>query len=167
VLIGKLQGEARANAVMKAITKAKRRVTLSICGLGLMDESEALTLPGARAIDDDDVIEAVAEKQGAPLDTHWTKPEYPFATKAGGRMFNTASQWLEQWRRTVDACLATDALDKLKIAQEMNAGPIDTVASFDAEAAQEVREMLRSALDHNLPEPTEAGADDAEMEMPA
>lgn len=30
----------RANAMMKAETKAKRRVTLSICGLGIPDESE-------------------------------------------------------------------------------------------------------------------------------
>lgn len=35
-----LKGEARANALMKAETKAKRRVTLSICGLGMLDESE-------------------------------------------------------------------------------------------------------------------------------
>jgi hypothetical protein len=36
-----LAGEALANALMKAETKAKRRVTLSIAGLGLLDESEA------------------------------------------------------------------------------------------------------------------------------
>lgn len=48
VTIGQLKGEARANAVMKAITKAKRRVTLSICGLGSMpDESEVDSIPGA------------------------------------------------------------------------------------------------------------------------
>lgn len=35
-----LKGEARANALMKAETKAKRRVTLSICGLAFLDESE-------------------------------------------------------------------------------------------------------------------------------
>jgi hypothetical protein len=35
-----LQGEALANAIMKAETKAKRRATLSICGLGFFDESE-------------------------------------------------------------------------------------------------------------------------------
>jgi len=40
VAIGPLKGEARANAIMKCITKAKRRVTLSISGLGLLDESE-------------------------------------------------------------------------------------------------------------------------------
>jgi hypothetical protein len=35
-----LTGEAKANAIMKAETKAKRRVTLSICGLGMTDDSE-------------------------------------------------------------------------------------------------------------------------------
>lgn len=35
-----LKGEALANAIMKTITKAKRRATLSLCGLGLLDESE-------------------------------------------------------------------------------------------------------------------------------
>ena len=38
--IANLKGEARANAMMTAETKAKRRVTLSICGLGMLDESE-------------------------------------------------------------------------------------------------------------------------------
>lgn len=40
VPIDGLKGEARANAMMKAETKAKRRVTLSICGLGMLDETE-------------------------------------------------------------------------------------------------------------------------------
>ena len=35
-----LAGLALANAMMKAETKAKRRVTLSICGLGVLDETE-------------------------------------------------------------------------------------------------------------------------------
>jgi len=35
-----VKGENLANAMMKAETKAKRRVTLSICGLAFMDESE-------------------------------------------------------------------------------------------------------------------------------
>ena len=45
-----LQGEALANAYMKALTKAKRRVTLSICGLGWLDESELDSVPSARPI---------------------------------------------------------------------------------------------------------------------
>ena len=40
-------GEERANCMMKAETKAKRRVTLSLCGLGLMDESEVEIPAGA------------------------------------------------------------------------------------------------------------------------
>lgn len=43
-----LKGENLANAMMKAETKAKRRVTLSLCGLGLLDESEVETIPDAR-----------------------------------------------------------------------------------------------------------------------
>lgn len=38
------QGVEMANALMKAETKAKRRVTLSICGLGMLDESELDTV---------------------------------------------------------------------------------------------------------------------------
>lgn len=40
VFVGGLKGEQLANATMKAITKAKRRTTLSIAGLGFLDESE-------------------------------------------------------------------------------------------------------------------------------
>ena len=47
VQIAGLKGEASANAIMKAETKAKRRVTLSICGLGLLDETEVTSIPGA------------------------------------------------------------------------------------------------------------------------
>lgn len=47
VVVGGLRGEALANATMKAVTKAKRRVTLSICGLGILDESELDTVRGA------------------------------------------------------------------------------------------------------------------------
>lgn len=42
-----LKGEERANAMMKAETKAKRRVTLSIAGLGMLDEHEVSTIPNA------------------------------------------------------------------------------------------------------------------------
>jgi hypothetical protein len=50
VACGNLKGEALANALMKAETKAKRRVTLSICGLGMLDETEVETIPGARTV---------------------------------------------------------------------------------------------------------------------
>lgn len=43
--ISRSSGEALANARMKAITKAKRRVTLSICGLGFLDATEVDDIP--------------------------------------------------------------------------------------------------------------------------
>ncbi len=48
-----LKGDALANSIMKAETKAKRRVTLSICGLGMTDESEIETMPDAKIINID------------------------------------------------------------------------------------------------------------------
>lgn len=50
VSIRGLEGDALANAVLKAITKAKRRVTLSIVGLGWLDETEVETIPGAERV---------------------------------------------------------------------------------------------------------------------
>lgn len=40
-------GEIKANMILKAITKAKRRVTLSICGLGMLDETEVSDIPAS------------------------------------------------------------------------------------------------------------------------
>jgi hypothetical protein len=45
VSVAGLRGEARANQTMKCITKAKRRVTLSIAGLGFLDETEVDDIP--------------------------------------------------------------------------------------------------------------------------
>ena len=50
VSIKGLSGEALANALMKAETKAKRRVTLSVCGLGMLDETEIETIPAAQTV---------------------------------------------------------------------------------------------------------------------
>jgi hypothetical protein len=44
LVIKGLSGNDLANAMMKGITKSKRRVTLSICGLGMLDESEIETI---------------------------------------------------------------------------------------------------------------------------
>jgi hypothetical protein len=50
VSIKGISGDALAIAYMKAETKAKRRVTLSICGLGMMDESEVDSIRGAQRV---------------------------------------------------------------------------------------------------------------------
>lgn len=50
VSLAGLKGDSLANAWMKAETKAKRRATLSICGLAVLDETEIETIPGAVAV---------------------------------------------------------------------------------------------------------------------
>jgi hypothetical protein len=62
----KIRGVALANAIMKAETKAKRRVTLSICGLGMFDESEldTVTSPPSETILARNVREATAHATG-------------------------------------------------------------------------------------------------------
>lgn len=59
VPIDKLVGDVRANAIMKAETKAKRRVTLSIQGLNMLDETEVETIPDAHRLNvqDEEVID--------------------------------------------------------------------------------------------------------------
>lgn len=47
VTIGNLKGDYLANALMKAVTKSKRRAVLAFCGLGMLDETEVETIPGA------------------------------------------------------------------------------------------------------------------------
>lgn len=90
VALGTLKGEAKANAMMKAETKAKRRVTLSICGLGMLDETEVETIPGAHVgepavtVEPDgyqdwcDTLASVADEGSLALRTMWdaSKLEY-------------------------------------------------------------------------------------------
>jgi hypothetical protein len=81
VTIGNLKGDAAANMIMKAITKAKRRVTLSISGLGMLDETEIETIPGQ-------AVERVAltPPKGpppAPKRITQAEPDDPFRDPAG------------------------------------------------------------------------------------
>jgi len=51
VTVANLKGDTLCNALMKAETKAKRRSTLSLLGLGMLDETEIETIPGAIPVD--------------------------------------------------------------------------------------------------------------------
>jgi hypothetical protein len=66
-----LGGDALANALMKAETKAKRRLTLSICGMGMLDETEVETIAESRVVEVDmnsgEIKEAMAIKQSAEM----------------------------------------------------------------------------------------------------
>ncbi len=83
-----LTGENLSNAVMKATTKAKRRVTLSLTGLLMMDETEVVTVDGAQMSEIDPktgeisgpVFEAEAVTKESPAPTKTAQPE-PEVTK--------------------------------------------------------------------------------------
>ncbi len=81
VSIANLKGEVLANAILKAETKAKRRATLSICGLGLLDETEIESIPNA--------VKGIPEPMPLPVFT----PEPPPAPKASGQM--TPQAWAQ------------------------------------------------------------------------
>lgn len=49
VSVAGMKGENYCNAIMKAETKAKRRSTLDLLGLGILSEEEAVGMPGALA----------------------------------------------------------------------------------------------------------------------
>jgi hypothetical protein len=77
VSIINLKGEAYANAVMKAETKAKRRATLDLLGLGVLDESEAESImpkqqPQVVAPTQEQVISVTAEEVDLDDEIDWT-----------------------------------------------------------------------------------------------
>ncbi len=91
---GNLKGDAYANAKMKAETKAKRRATLDLLGLGMLDETEVETIPAAVVMVDPskiDYLHSLLESSTYDHDTRaklalkieaiQTEPEYEKALK--------------------------------------------------------------------------------------
>jgi hypothetical protein len=66
VVIDGKRGVELCNAIMKAETKAKRRLTLSICGLGMLDESELDGLQGYRVLSPEEAHSEAVMLQEAP-----------------------------------------------------------------------------------------------------
>ena len=76
VNVSGLKGEALANAYLKAETKAKRRVTLSLCGLGLLDETEVETIPEAKKFIEPEVINTEKALEGAKIEEVTIKSDF-------------------------------------------------------------------------------------------
>lgn len=74
-----LKGEAKANAMMKAETKAKRRVTLSISGLGMLDETEIDSIADAKRPTESIAAAVLANKEKM---ANMNKPEPQAAGQA-------------------------------------------------------------------------------------
>jgi hypothetical protein len=93
VNIANLKGDALANAIMKAETKAKRRATLDLLGLGILDESEIETISGAQSQNIDlNIPEPKTTNQIEPKEIDY----YEIAKK-----YNSFGE-LKSWRATFE-----------------------------------------------------------------
>ena len=72
VSVKNLYGDTLANALMKAETKAKRRVTLCLSGLGFLDETETETITQKNIKTEEEIKEEIMEKY---KDTKMTEEE--------------------------------------------------------------------------------------------
>ncbi len=143
-------GEFRANGMMRATTKSKRRVTLSICGLGGMpDESEIDSIPGGVVtFDPDQPLPAAPPTIDAPKQSSPPPPDqYPFVTAKGIQGYSNAAEWMERWRRLIEACQRTQGLDKLREARDLNRSTFHAIEVFDPDAVAEIGDLLTEALE--------------------
>jgi len=140
VPLGNLQGEARANAIMKAMTKAKRRVTLSICGLGFLDETE---IDGALAGQMREVPNLAPTQRPEPARVVEDAPEWPFLTMAGKEVLLTADKWRASLAKALASLHDADTLAEWRaergglLARIHESGGAELVA--DAERAIDIR----------------------------
>ena len=72
-----------ANVQMKAVTKAKRRLTLSLCGLGWLDETEVQTIPDAQPVIVDEGGEIVTGKPVDPEEIYKESARVKVKVKGG------------------------------------------------------------------------------------
>lgn len=70
---GALTGDKFANKIMHAETKAKRRATLELCGLGFLDESETESMEGVSKVE----LEAPQAVSGDATTSPKTEPQQP------------------------------------------------------------------------------------------
>lgn len=136
VSIAGLRGDSLANAFMKAETKAKRRVTLSLFGLGMLDESEIESIPGAQVAPAAPVVvtrEVKSEVQPNPETearkpyfaqiraSGWEKPQLSQYCKAAFDCYSAVFLTLDQLKTLAAVVQSSDyetAMAELKLYKE-------------------------------------------------
>jgi hypothetical protein len=120
VNLANLRGDALANAIMKAETKAKRRATLSIAGLALLDENEVTTIRGAEAVEFDvetgEIIEGKVEPAKPPINSNLMNETLD------------AIQ-LEDWELAMEI-MSRDPIQKLLIWNSLTQGQRDLINDY-------------------------------------
>lgn len=111
-----LSGEAKANAMMKAITKAKRRVTLSICGLGFLDETEIDSIPTAQPatvnLETGEIVDAPASNGHPPA--HNLPPDWDALADVVNEQLPPSARYTNSWhlRQAIASELNTENASK-------------------------------------------------------
>jgi hypothetical protein len=128
-LIG-LKGEAAANAMMKGVTKAKRRVTLSISGLGFADESEMETMGGVEV--PMGAIEATNEPTPIPQNEGpWCKPVQLVEPAS-----NNTVGWREWAQSFISLVRAAHTLDEIEDWLKLNYDNLNTMSGAEPKMYQ-------------------------------
>lgn len=133
VPVAGLKGEAKANAYLKCETKAKRRVTLSICGLGLLDESEVETIPNALPAPQTpqearqsarEAQQAVATRKIAELQAEAQRKPQEWAFPPAAQAWTTRGQMKEVFRNL------RELVGEVEFAKELELAGVDNPAQF-------------------------------------
>lgn len=127
VTISGLKGEALSNAMMKAETKAKRRVTLSICGLGFTDESEIHSIPNSEPVHIDHNTGELIEEIPAHAKRSLATPLTPKITKDENVMADIAPPRAELVEAVATAKNLTELKNAFSRAYRIHAGNLETM----------------------------------------
>ena len=144
VAIDGLKGEARANAMMKAETKSKRRVTLSICGLGMLDESEVADITVEPASTDPDAwadkppVQHETLRQARQATSKYYKPTaattFDWLSKIYAAQTKPDLLAVNRELKAHTAELTKDALEELRAAYSNRAKELDAPATPETPA---------------------------------
>lgn len=133
-----LSGEAKANAYLKCETKAKRRLTLSICGLNMLDETEVDTIPGAERISHAAGADQPGPEDGDPNAEHeYTIPFGQWARRTIPEVVrNNSIAIIEKYMITLDSYIQTGKYpenhEKFKDFQDRMTGYLADLENGDA-----------------------------------
>lgn len=154
VSIAGLKGEARANALMKAETKAKRRATLSICGLNMLDEDET----AAALSEDQKRQQTIKPEQPTELDgivdnSVWKFEVGKFRGRTLEQVYNDPTQGPEMLKGYVDYLegqsykknepLSPKAQEMVNHIADFLGAMENEIASIDVSPAQQILNNIR------------------------
>lgn len=146
-----LNGADLANALMKCTTKAKRRVTLSIAGLGMIDESELDMVPMSRPVNVDVQSGTIHESPPPALPlmsaaSTWVDERQRYTVMSISRGFSDAAidlLWSALKPKTIGDC--ADLIDAIDTEIERDIDP-DTGEIVPVQAVQ-IGNLIATAPD--------------------